>query len=289
MSISVLRNNLRCCAYALAIGGMMAGAAWAANDTVSEANDSSKLRICAAANELPYSNAEQEGYENKIATVIAEAMGRKPDFVWSKKPAIYLVRDSLDKKECDVVIGLDTGDERVLTSKPYFRAPYVFVQRADSKLDLKDWDSPDLAKADHIGFVPGTPAQVMLEKIGLFNTHFNYMHSLTNFQDRRNKYTRINPERLVGDVANGKADVAIAFAPEVARVAKARGLKMTVIPDTATRSDGEKVPMHFDQSIGVRKGDEELLKEIQAALDKTRPKIEEILKEEGIPLLAERS
>jgi mxaJ protein len=289
MSISVLRNNLRCCAYALAIGGMMAGAAWAANDTVSEANDSSKLRICAAANELPYSNAEQEGYENKIATVIAEAMGRKPNFVWSKKPAIYLVRDSLDKKECDVVIGLDTGDERVLTSKPYFRAPYVFVQRADSKLDLKDWDSPDLAKADHIGFVPGTPAQVMLEKIGLFNTHFNYMHSLTNFQDRRNKYTRINPERLVGDVANGKADVAIAFAPEVARVAKARGLKMTVIPDTATRSDGEKVPMHFDQSIGVRKGDEELLKEIQAALDKTRPKIEEILKEEGIPLLAERS
>jgi mxaJ protein len=289
MSISVLRNNLRCCAYALAIGGMMAGAAWAANDTVSEANDSSKLRICAAANELPYSNAEQEGYENKIATVIAEAMGRKPNFVWLKKPAIYLVRDSLDKKECDVVIGLDTGDERVLTSKPYFRAPYVFVQRADSKLDLKDWDSPDLAKADHIGFVPGTPAQVMLEKIGLFNTHFNYMHSLTNFQDRRNKYTRINPERLVGDVANGKADVAIAFAPEVARVAKARGLKMTVIPDTATRSDGEKVPMHFDQSIGVRKGDEELLKEIQAALDKTRPKIEEILKEEGIPLLAERS
>jgi mxaJ protein len=289
MSISVLRNTLRCCAYALAIGGMMAGGAWAANDTVSDANDSSKLRICAAANELPYSNAEKEGYENKIATVIAEAMGRKPDFVWSKKPAIYLVRDSLDKKECDVVIGLDTGDERVLTSKPYFRAPYVFVQRADSKLDLKDWDSPDLAKADHIGFVPGTPAQVMLEKIGLFNTHFNYMHSLTNFQDRRNKYTRINPERLVGDVANGKADVAIAFAPEVARVAKARGLKMTVIPDTATRSDGEKVPMHFDQSIGVRKGDEELLKEIQAALDKTRPKIEEILKEEGIPLLAERS
>lgn len=289
MSMSIFTRNLRRCAWALALSGAVAGSALAANTTADDATDNSSLRICAAANELPYSNSDQKGYENKIATVIAEAMGRKPEFVWSKKPAIYLVRDMLDTNACDVVIGLDTGDKRVLTTKPYFRAPYVFVQRADSKLDLKDWNSPDLVKADHIGFVPGTPAQIMMEQVGLFNTHFNYMHSLTDFQDRRNKYTRIDPKRMIGDVAGGKADVAIAFAPEVARIVKASGLKMTVIPDNAVLSDGEKVPQHFDQSVGVRKGDEKLLAEVQAALDKAQPKIEAILKEEGIPLLAEKS
>lgn len=290
MSMSIFTKGLHRCACAVTVlGGVIASGALAANDAVGEAADSSQLRICAAANELPYSSSDEKGYENKIATVIAEAMGKKPLFVWSKKPAIYLVRDSLDTNVCDVVIGLDTGDERVLTTKPYFRASYVFVQRADSKLDIKDWNSPDLAKASHIGFVPGTPAQVMMEQIGLFNTHFNYMHSLTDFQDRRNKYTRVDPNRLIGEVANGKADVAIAFAPEVARIVKARDLKMTVIPDNAVRADGTKVPQHFDQSVGVRKDDKELLAEVQAALDKSRPKIEEILKEEGIPLLSDRS
>ncbi len=50
------------------------------------------------------------GLENKIGVALAEAMQLKPQFVWSDRPAIYIVRDYLDKKLCDVVIGLDTGD-----------------------------------------------------------------------------------------------------------------------------------------------------------------------------------
>lgn len=251
-----------------------------------EANANSKLRICAAADELPYSSRNGTGFENKVAVVLAEAMGREPQFVWFSKPAIYIVRDQLEMKMCDVVMGLDSGDDRVLTSKPYYRAPYVFIQRKDTKLDIKDWSSPDLAKAKKIGFTPGTPAQVMLEKLGLFREHFNYMHSLTNFQDRRNKFTRIPPQRMVGEVANGTADVAVNFAPDVARFVKDSGnVEMTVIPDDNVRSDGEKVPHHFDQSVGVRKEDTALLSAVNLALDKAKPAIEEILKDEGIPLV----
>ncbi len=148
-------------------------------------------------------------------------MDRKAKFVWTDKPAIYLVRDQLDKKNCDVVIGLDTGDERVLTSKPYYRAPYVFILRADSKLDITSWDSEDLKKAERIGMAQDSPAQVMLEKLGLFNRNFNYMKSLIGFKSKRNQYVRVPPDRLVGDVADGKADFAVGFAPEVARYAKA--------------------------------------------------------------------
>lgn len=256
-----------------------------ADEVAKEAGaDPSVLRICAAANEAPYSTRDEQGFENKIAKVIAEAMGRTAMFVWHNKPAIYLVRDKLDMRVCDVVIGLDTGDERVATSFPYYRAPYVFVKRAESDLDISSWDSPDLAKAGKIGFVPGTPAQVMLTKLDLFNVHFNYMNSLTNFKSRRNEYLRIDPKRLVGEVADGTADLAVSFAPEVARYVKANSkLEMVVIPDNNERVDGEKVQHHFDQSIAVRKEDAALLADINLAIEKAGPQIKEILLEEGMP------
>ena len=269
---------------------LIAASAVHAEDAKDVTSDPSILRICASANEHPYSTRDEQGFENKIAKVVAEAMGRTPVFVWHNKPAIYLVRDKLNMRVCDVVMGLDTGDERVATSKPYYRAPYVFVQPKDTKLDITRWDSPDLVKADKIGFVPGSPAQVMLTKLDLFNVHFNYMNSLTNFKSRRNEYTRINPKRLVGEVADGTADMAVAFAPEVARYVKANDkLKMLVIPDNNERVDGEKVPHHFDQSIGVRKDDRDLLEAINFALEKADAKIKDVLRNEGIPIIVEPS
>nr|WP_295557764.1 methanol oxidation system protein MoxJ [uncultured Hyphomicrobium sp.] len=270
----------------LAIGAVTAPANAADEDALSTSN-SDVLRICAAADELPYSHVDKSGFENKIAVAVADALGRKPLFVFFSRPSIYIVRDQLEMKMCDVVMGLDTGDERVATTKPYYRAPYVFIQRKDTKLDIKDWNSPDLAKAAKIGFTPGSPAQIMLEKLGLFREQFNYMHSLTNFQDKRNKFTRIPPQRMVNEVADGTAEVAVNFAPEVARYAKASDkVFLTIIPDNNVRGDGEKVPHHFDQSLGVRKDDTALLSALDLALEKAKPKIEEILKDEGIPIVA---
>lgn len=274
--------------YAAALLAAAAGQGALAQENAADpyADDKSILRVCAASEEAPYSVKDRSGFENKIAEVLAKAMERKVLFKWYNKPAIYLVRDQLDLKFCDLVAGLDAGDERVLTSTPYYRAPYVFIQQKDSPLDIRDWDSPDLAKANNIGFDPNSPAQTMLEKVGLFNTNFNYMHSLTDFQDRRNKYARIPPERMVNEVANGTASLAVGFAPEVARYVKAAGnLTMIVIPDNNVRGDGEKVPHHFNQSFGVRKDDKELLKAIEAALPKAQPEIQGILTAEGVPML----
>ncbi|MGO4685846.1 methanol oxidation system protein MoxJ [Hyphomicrobium sp. 2TAF46] len=251
---------------------------------VPAAGNASTLRICAAAKELPYSASDKSGFENKIAETLATAMGRTVEFVWSDKAAIYAVRDQLDKKLCDVVIGVDTGDERVLTSRAYYRAPYVFVQRKDSPLKIEDWNSPDLAKAHPIGFVQGSPAEVMITKLDLYNDNINYVSSLTNFKDKRNTYTRIPPERMVGEVADKTAALAVAFAPEVARYVKANdALKIVVIPDNNVRSDGLRVPHHFDQSFAVRKDDKDLLAAIDAALPKAQAQIETILKDEGVP------
>ncbi|HML28151.1 MAG TPA: methanol oxidation system protein MoxJ, partial [Hyphomicrobium sp.] len=111
-------------------------------------------------------------------------------------------------------------------------AAYVFIQRKDSPLKIDSFDSPDILKAHPIGFVQGTPAEAMITKLDLYNDNINYVSSLTNFKDRRNSYTRIPPERMVGEVASGKSELAIGFAPEVARYVKGSdALKMTVVPD----------------------------------------------------------
>jgi mxaJ protein len=277
-------TKLMAAAAAALIG--LAGSAFAEEQPAAESTTSDVLRVCAAANEAPYSVKDATGFENKVAELIAKEMGRKVEFVWLDKPAIYLVRDQLNVEACDVVMGLDTGDARVITTKPLYRAPYVFIQRKDTPNKVTSWDSPALKEVGNVGLVPGGPAEVMMQKKDLFSANFNYVKSLTNFKSPRNQYVRIDPSRMVSEVAGGKAGMAVAFAPEVARYVKANPeLEMTIVPDDNVRVDGVKVPFHFDQSIGVRKEDTQLRDALDAAIDKSRPQIETVLKEEGIPVL----
>jgi mxaJ protein len=284
MSFATAWSSATAClsaAVLLALGG----AAFAQGDTKS-APDEKTLRVCAA-NQPPLSLKDGSGLENRIAAAVAEAMGRQAAFVWSDKAAIYLVRDSLDKKLCDVVVGLDSDDQRVLTTKPYYRSGYVFITRADRDLDVKSWSDPRLKTVDHMVVGFGTPGEVMLKDIGRYEEDMAYLYSLVNFRAARNTYTQIDPARMVSEVATGKADVAVAFGPDVARYVKdsAQPLRMTLVPDDTTRSDGRKMPQSFDQSMGVRRDDAALKAALDAAIVKAKPKIEAILKQDGVPLV----
>ncbi|HXW71163.1 MAG TPA: methanol oxidation system protein MoxJ [Methylocella sp.] len=249
--------------------------------------DGQSLRICASKKEPPFSIEDGTGYENKIAIALAEAVNRKPQFVWSDRPAIYLVRDFLDKKLCDVVIGLDTGDPRVLTSRPYFRSAYVFVTRADHNLSLHSWSDPILKNLGHIALTFGSPSELMLKELGLYEDDMAYLYSLVNFRSPRNEYTQVAPTRLISEVVGGNADLAVAFAPEIARYVKSSTvpLTMALIDDDAVRAGGEKIAQRYDQSIGVRRDDEALLNELNEGLVRAKPRIDEILASEAIPLL----
>ncbi|QFY42596.1 methanol oxidation system protein MoxJ [Candidatus Methylospira mobilis] len=255
-------------------------------ETAHAKQEAEPLKVCSAENELPYSNKDGSGFENKLAALIAEELGRPVENVWWTD-ARYFVRDLLDKKQCDVVIGVDQGDPRMLTSAPYYRSGYVFVYQADKAGAFQDWNSPALKTARRIAFIPDTPPDVMLKKIGRWNDMFNYMHSLVDYKSRRNQYVKYDPERLVGEVVSGKAEVAALWGPAAARYVKSAGkpLAMTVIPDNNTRMDGEKVPHHYSTAIGVRKDEKALLEQIDQALIKRSQDIEALLKQEGIPLL----
>lgn len=245
------------------------------------------LRVCASKIEPPYSTAKADGLENKLAEIVAKAMGREVEFVWNDRAAIYLVRDGLDKNLCDVVFGVDAEDERVLATKPLYRTGYVFVTRQDGPKLGSKWTDVETSDATKFAVRFSTPAELMLKAAGKYEENVSYGLSLVNFEDKRNKYTQVAADRLVSEVVNGDADAAIAFASDVARYVKASPapLKMTMIDDDFQPGSAARIPLHFDQSIGVRKDDEALAKALDAAIEKARPEIDRALAEEGVPVL----
>lgn len=267
------------------LGAAMLAAPFAA---VQGASAAEPLRVCASKIEAPYSTAKGDGLENKLAEIVAKAMGREVEFVWSDRAAIYLVRDGLDKDVCDVVFGVDAGDERMLTTKPLFRTGYVYVTKSEGGPNLgADWKDLQKTEATRFAVRFQTPAELILRETGKYEDNVSYGLSLVNFEDKRNKYTQVEAGKLVSEVVNGDADAAIAFASDIARYVKGAStpLKMTMINDDFARSDGLKIPLHFDQAIGVRKDDEKLAKELDQAIAKARPEIDRALAEEGVPVL----
>jgi len=248
--------------------------------------DGPVLKVCAAEDEMPYSNSKGEGFENKLARYLGVVLNRRIKYVYWKDPRYY-VRDYLNKGLCDVSIGMDFGDPRVATSIPYYRSAYVFITREKDDLPLTNWDSEILRTVQRIGFIPGTPSEVMMRAIGRYNDMFNYNKELVGFKSRRNQYIKYEPGKLVADVASGKAEVAVLWGPSAARYVKASAvpLRMTVIPDNNTRADGQKVGFHYSTSMGVRKGETELLQQLNQFIREHQEQIQSVLEQKGIPLL----
>ena len=246
------------------------------------------LKVCAAENEMPYSNKKGEGFENKLTRLMGENLNRKIKYVYWKDPR-YFVRDFLDKGLCDVVIGVDAGDPRVATTEPYYRSGYTFISRKKDGLDLKSWDSKVLRSANRIGFIPGTPSEVMIRAIGRYSDMFNYNKELVGFKSRRNQYVKYETSKLVSDVSSGKAEIAVLWGPSIARYVKdsSTPLTMTVVPDNSTRADGKKVAQHYSTSMAVRKGETALLKQLNYFISQQKSEIKDLLEDEGIPLLSE--
>ncbi|HBA09205.1 MAG: methanol oxidation system protein MoxJ [Methylotenera sp.] len=245
------------------------------------------LNVCAGKNEMPFSNDKKEGFENDIAEIIAKSLNKKLNYVYWDDPR-YAVGFFLDKKKCDVVLGVDSTDPRVLKTKPYYKTGYVFITREDREIDISSWND-DLLKERNfrIGVMPDSPGKVMLLQINRFDDMFDYFAEKQKYQSTRNKYVRVDPQEVVNDVSNKYIHAAMLWAPEAARYVKQskEPLKVQLVKDDAKKSNGESVQMHYEIVMGVRKDDVQLQQALNKAIDEKRSEIESVLKREGIPLL----
>jgi len=50
--------------------------------------DARSLRVCADPNNLPYSDARGEGFENRIVTLLAADLGAEVEYTWWAQAAV---------------------------------------------------------------------------------------------------------------------------------------------------------------------------------------------------------
>src|SRR5579863_8616553 len=102
------------------------------------------LRVCADPNNMPFSNQQEQGFENKVADLIAANMNAKVEYTWWSQHKNF-AKQSLGAGACDVILGVTAGIEGVLTTAPYYHSTYVFVWRQDRDLQIKSLLDPQLA------------------------------------------------------------------------------------------------------------------------------------------------
>lgn len=234
------------------------------------------LRVCADPNDLPFSNRNREGYENKIAEVIARAMGARLEFFWWPYQR-GLVRRTLNAGRCDVLISVPTNYERVLTTKPYYRSTYVFVYRKDRGLHIRSFKDPILKKL-RVGVHMRTPPHDLLILNGVPHTQLRvYML----FYDP-NFHPEDYPGRLVEDVIRGNIDVGVVWGPIAGYFVAKKGAPLEIVPVDQTHP---RIPVAFNMSMGVRKKNYALKAQLERIIDTHRDEILAILREYGVPLV----
>jgi quinoprotein dehydrogenase-associated probable ABC transporter substrate-binding protein len=240
----------------------------------------SALRVCSDPNNLPFSNQRKEGFENRIAELVARDMGRVLRYTWWAQRRGF-VRNTLNAHLCDLIIGVPAGYDPVLTTRPYYRSTYAFVWRADKPLGIRTFDDPRL-KTMRVGvpvvgddYAATPPAEALLRR-GIVTNVVGF----SVYGDYRQPNP---PARLIDAVAKGDIDVAIAWGPLAGYFAH-RIKRLEVVPIAPESEPG--VRLAFAIAMGVRRRDTALRDSLDAILVKRRSEIETILDRYGVPRLA---
>jgi mxaJ protein len=241
------------------------------------------LRVCADPNNLPFSDAKGAGFENKLAEMVARDLGTSVEYAWRPQRRGF-VRATLKAKLCDVVMGVPAGYELVETTRPYYRSTYVFVSRADRRLDvssLRDERLRHLSIGVHLIGDDGanTPPANALGEEGIAENVAGYMI----YGDYRETTP---PARLIEAVEAGKIDIAAAWGPLAGFAARSSPVPLTIVPIAGTEGFA---PLRFQFSIamGVRKGDHAMKARLDHFIDRHAGEIRTLLASYGVPLVGD--
>ena len=243
-----------------------------------------ELRVCADPNNLPFSNDKGEGFENAIVALIARNLDATVSYTWWAQRRGF-VRNTLKEERCDLWPGVASGLQMLATTRPYYRSTYVFVTRADRRIAIASFDDPQLHSLT-IGVqmvgndAMNTPPTHALARRGITENVRGYM--------LYGDYAKPNPPAAIVDaVAAGEIDVAVVWGPLAGYFATraSPSLEMTPVDQPA---DGTW-PMQFSIAMAVRRDDHDLRQRLDAMLQQKRPQIDALLRQYGVPLVADAS
>jgi mxaJ protein len=243
--------------------------------------DARSLRVCADPNNLPYSNERGEGFENRIVTLLAADLGAEVEYTWWAQRRGF-IRNTLKAGLCDLIAGVPVGMEMLATTRPYYRSGYVFMTAGGLGAGVRSFDDPKLREL-RIGVqmigddFSNTPPAHALSRRGIVNNVRGFMV----YGD----YADAAPGAdIVEALGRGDIDIAVVWGPQAGYFAKRLGGPVSLTP-VEPEADGLALPMAFDISMGVRREDAGLRREIDDALVRNRGAIDAVLAEYGVPRL----
>jgi mxaJ protein len=234
-----------------------------------------ELRVCADPDNLPYSHADGSGFENRIAAIVARDVGLRLAYAWQPLQRGF-VRKTLGAALCDVLMGVPTDFERTLTTRPYYRSSFVFVQRAHERPPVRSFADPRL-RSLRIGVqlvgndMAATPPGNALTRYGLIDNVSGYL-PLGDGPSAR---------RILTDIARGALDLGVVWGPQAGYFARISPRALVLVPIPAS-SDPE-LRFEFSISIGVARGNQALRDRLDASLDRRRDEIAGVLAAFAVP------
>jgi mxaJ protein len=236
------------------------------------------LRVCSDPNNLPYSNQRGDGFENKLADMLARDLGARVEYVWWAQRRGFL-RNTLTAGLCDVVMGYPAGTEMVLTTAPYYRSTYVFVTRRSSGLRIKGFDDPVLRKL-RVGVQligddgANSPPAHSLSRRGI-------VHNIVGYSVYGDYRTNSPPSAIVSAVARGDVDVAAVWGPLAGFFAARQSVPLHLTPVQPV-VDGP-LPQTFSMAVAVRPDDRARRDRIDRFLRQHRGEIDRLLAAYHVP------
>jgi mxaJ protein len=237
------------------------------------------MRVCADPNNLPFSNDRGQGFENRLAEMIAADRGERLEYTWWPQRRGF-IRNTLAARACDVILGLPTLDRAAQVTQPYYRSTYTFVSRRGEYPDLSSLDDSRLRRlrigVQLIGddFANSPPAHALSAR-GLIENIVGY--------SVLGDYSQPNPPaRIVEAVAAGAVDVALVWGPLAGYFGRRTPTPLEIAP-LADEQDGQSRPFAFDISMAVRKDDVARQHALDAFITTHRDEIDRLLAEYGVP------
>jgi len=240
------------------------------------------LRVCADPNNLPFSNDRHEGFENKIADVVAKDLGRTVQYYWQPQRRGF-IRTTLRAGECDVVMGLPSSFDLARVTKPYYRSAYYFVSNRARGLHIRSLDDPQLRRLrvgieitgddyDNPPAAQALAARHIIDNVRGFPVYGDYSSSHPSWG-------------VLNALEQGDVDVAIAWGPLAGYVASRTRARIEMHPVTP-QVDAPALRFVYDISMGVRRQDRALAAALDAAIQRHAQEIRAILTEYGVPFAA---
>jgi quinoprotein dehydrogenase-associated probable ABC transporter substrate-binding protein len=251
-----------------------------------------KFKVCADPLNPPYSTKKQDGFENKIAELLAKELGQTVEYTWFPQ-RIGFIRNTLmasvdenaaETKEykCDVVMGLPTGYDLTETTLPYYKSTYVLLIAKgrgwdDITLDAAQLTnvSPERQEKLKIAMFDQTPGTIWLQRSGLLDYGIPYQ-SMSG-DDANNTAMQIET-----DLKAKKIDMVIIWGPMAGYIiSQSPANSYTVIPMKSSPG----LQFEFPISMGVRKSDKDMKAKLDTLIVKNAKAIKAIIEGYKIPLL----